>query len=348
MINYSHCSTFTLSPLAAGEIVFPGAANAPPTLGLGTSQPRTFGYVRSGALARDSWKAINNAWEPGDGFDPAASSTPLLPFRDYPAELRTPVDLVVKGKTNVLVLSSRNVLNEVTYQARIGGVEYRTARDLVPAADSPVLTVRRDDPWTLNFQRYADVMHRGAELDYLSGLVLVANGVPRSRAEIIAWCSDVAHNYFVNPERYFGVPAWEKLSDRWNELHTLRLGGAAISEAELTAEVDQVAALAGLPVGPHATGPALPHSVVAQRNDGQLDFLVLSTGLPQAGQFLSRQGYVQAIVLDQSGSVGPMFVDRQGKPHMLVSTSNYRPAGTCFLLIQTGGFLFPNQHFLIR
>lgn len=342
LATLSHYSIITLPGTTKASLVFPGAARADPSLGLGTGSPATLGYVRCPSLVSSSWKMRTGSWEDEDQAERTPAVPPRVPFRDYPAALRAHAHSVAAGRQNVLIVSARNTLNEVHYQARIDGVLYRTARDQRLNDDWPVLCLHRDPPHAPGFRSHGDA---GDEFDFVSGLPLVIAGRPSSRSLLVAHSSDVAHSFRVDPQDRFGTPgAWLPVSDEWNRLHSRRLQGEQLSDDEFTAQVDAVAGRCGLPVGPNAAGNPLPHSIVAEREDGVLQLLVISASLRDAAGCLARQRFRQAIVLDQSGSVGHCFVDERGTIRTLVSTSNYRSAGTCFLVIETEGFLGVAQH----
>jgi hypothetical protein len=296
-------------------------------------------------LASSSWKARYRKWEPEDQVANLNAPSPKIPFRDYPTALRTRVASLVEGRTNVLVISARNVSNEVNYVARIAGTVYRTARQTPLPQNWPVLSVRREPPRTMALKRLSEAT---SDEDYVSGLPLVVDGIAQPRSFLLSQSSDIAHSFAVDPDNRFGVPhAWLPLSEKWNSLHGLRLSGQAISDEEFAAHIDNVAATFGLSTGPDAPGNVLPHSIVAQRDDDTLHFLVVSASLGSAARFLAAEGFRNAIVLDQSGSVNYAFVDVRGEMRTLVSTSNYRSLGTCFLLVETGGHLGVARHFLI-
>ncbi|MCO6459346.1 MAG: hypothetical protein J5I93_28890 [Pirellulaceae bacterium] len=342
LATLSHYSIITLPATARASLVFPGAVQADPSLGIGTNNPVTLGYVRCPSLVASSWKMRTGGWEDEDQAERMPAVPPKLPFRDYPAALRVQAHSVADGRRNVLIVSARNTLNEVHYQARIDGVLYRTARDQRLSDDWPVLCLNRDPPRGPGFSSHGDV---GDGCDFVSGLPLVIGGRPSSRSFLVAHSSDVAHSFRVDPQDRFGTPgAWLPVSDEWNRLHSHRLAGEQLSDDQFTDQVDAVARRCGLPVGPNAEGNPMPHSIVAERDDGVLQFLVISASLQDAASCLARQHYRQAIVLDQSGSVGHSFVDERGTIRTLVSTSNYRSAGTCFLAIETQGFLGVARH----
>lgn len=345
LVELSHFSVLTLDRMAEGAIVLPGAAQAPDDLKLGTTQPESLGYVRSQLLVADAWKSRTNSWEPEDQAAGAPDHRPRLPFRDYPSSLRVPVASITANRRNLLVISARNVLNEFRYQARISGTLYRAARDVDLPGEWPVLCVARSKPQTFTFRTFGDATD---DVDFVSGVPLVINGRPSSRSFLVANSSDCAHSFQVDPNDRFGPPgAWLPISDQWNRLHSRRLAGEVMGDDEFAAAVDQVAARFQLPIGPQSPGQIMPHSIVAERQDRTLQFMVISTSLPGAARFLAGQGFRNAIVLDQSGSVGHSYVDELGRSRTLVSTSNYRDSGTCFLLISTGSYLGVARHFLV-
>ena len=312
------------------QALFPGRDRLP---GSGTA-----GYVRSplrSALA-----------------DPVrvemAKRTGALAWRDYPDDVLTPVGDVLAslaGDRDHLLISARNTLNELGYQARLSGCWYRRRGDHPPNSDWPVLCF---DEAGLQLLQADDAIRRPNDL--ITGLPLVIDGQAMSRAFFIYQCSDMAHVFEVDPQGRLGPSqlsnpsdrraansrVWQDLSDGWQDMRNRNVEAASVA-----AELEHMAETRGVQQSRH-----LLHSLIAQRHDGSIVAFAISGALHHISRHISRSWNVQhAVLLDNSGSVGWLSrLARQSDSILLVAGPNYRPRGTVFLDISLPEFMRPSEH----
>jgi hypothetical protein len=330
--SYTQFTRIEFAPSAKGQLIYPGR--------VGRSDVEHNGYVRTRSKMETSRRV-----RLGERID-------SLPFRDYPDTFRTPVReihkqaLDVLGVQHAVVIPTRNVDNELTFQARIGGKWCRRADDGDVPGHYPVLRLPRNK--AVGFCSFSEA--QDTEDDLLTGLPLVIDGSAVSREFIIASASDIAWSYAVDPGAAFGPPspAWERISNRWQELRDLRFPDADIARAldDMARIENQKGKQSGRrtidPPGAHA----LPHSILAWRNG--LNALVVSSTLWGIASFLSKQGFESAFVLDQSGSTQYSFLRQSQDALPIVGSSNWRDSGTCFLAIETGNWLWSAPHFALQ
>lgn len=325
--SYAHLTCVRFSPDAVGRLIYPGHAPLD-----------HYGYVRNTFQKQKSRRV-----QLGEQME-------KLPFRDYPDSFRTQVNKIhqyalSRLETNhAVVVSARNVDNELLFQARIDGQWCRRADDSDVPGSFPVLRLPKNQP--LSFCQFDEVC-QGDE-DLLIGLPLVISARAVSREFIIKNASDIAWLYAVDPEGKFGPPppAWERLSDRWQQLRDL-----GCKEVEFADELDRMARLEnenGRRLGRRTIDPpfahSLPHSVLAWRG-GAVHAVVSSGALWDIAGFLEAHSFESAFVLDQSGSTQYSLLNGAEKVLPIVGTANWRDSGTCFLAIKTGDWLWSAPHF---
>lgn len=298
-----------------GEAVFPGAAHVPAVC---------HGYVRS-TQRRDLARVM--------GKHPQE-----LPWRDYPEAVLTPAQAVAGNvrSGHAVLLSARNTLNEAFHACRIAGRWFqRSARREDVPAHWPVLVLGAGPA---RMARYDAAAGADGTPDLVAGVPLAIDGVPSSRAFLVAHCSDVAHVWDVDPQGRRGTSreVWQVLSDRWQQ--GLNAGE---TDEQQEAAAREIAERHGVRESTH-----LLHSVLARRRDGSLFAFAATGSLRQIGRTLvERWDIADAIVLDNGGSVGWMAVEPGGgPPTLVVAGPNYRPRGTVFIVMHTGRFLHPQAH----
>ena len=118
--------------------------------------------------------------------------------------------------------------------------------------------------------------------------------------------SDMAWLYSVDPDAKFGppAPAWSDLQSISCERH---LAGSSVED--LVDELDSrmlthnsIARREGRPTIDPPFGPALPHSVLANRGN-EIHALVITGSLWDIAMTLTASGFEHAMLLDQSGSL---------------------------------------------
>ena len=323
-VRLSHFSTLRLPVGCSGRLHFPGRA--------ALKRP-SFGYVRSPQRAQAAQEAARRAGE-------TCADAPL-PWRDYPPELLVDSRTIgaagtTRPGTERLVVSARNVLNELGHSVRLQGRWFARAGDPPLDPDWPALQI---GPTGLRVARLTELVAEQGDL--LTGLPLVRGGHPCGRTFFVAHCSDVAHCWDVDPIGRVGPgpEAWAKLSQQWQDAH-----GAGLSDDALQARLDATARRLG--VGPRQ---GLLHSVVASQADGTLLLVAVTGALDAIAQTLvERLQVVDALVLDNGGSVGYLrWAPEATEPVLLVAGPNRRRRGTVFLEIVLPDFPSTTPHFAL-
>jgi hypothetical protein len=327
--SYGHFTDVTLPTPGFAVLIYPGCEHWP---------DESVGYIRSKEQARRSWRAKTNRLDLDQ----------KLPLRDYVDEVRTPLETIHQRAlaafqgAGAIIIPARNVGNELGFQIRLGGQWYRRADDKPLDGNIPALRVPSNGP--MSICQLGDAA-RSSD-DVLVGLPLVVGGQAMNRARIIATASDMAWLYPVDPEAKFGppAPAWSELQSISYQRHL-----APSSFEELVNELDSrtlfhnsIARRQGrLTIDPPC-GPALPHSVVANRGD-EIHALVITGSLWDIATTLAANGFEHAMLIDQSGSTRYSFL-HAGRVFPIVGTANWRDKGTCFLAVRADGWLWNRPH----
>jgi hypothetical protein len=324
VVYYSHLSSYIEVPQnAQSQLLFPGSKYVPED---------SLGFIRSNLAIDKSWKFRSGNLSHSD----------QCPFRDYPDEVLTN-DLNLFSTPfdkNRIVITARNVMNECLYQARIGGKWWRRKDDNIVDEKFPVLTVSYSHG--LNLVPLSEAVEKKA--DILTGLPIVIDSKPMTRDFLIANSSDISHSYECDPQNRFGpISAWQDISDEWLRQWEKR---ESLTESQRTAKIDAVANKHNdWPDGNYINGPPLPHSIILEKGDKNIYAMLLCGSLWQIANYLSNKGIKNAFVLDQSGSVRYSYLPMGGHtPKPIVSTTNYRGYGACFLVIETNGYVRQKRH----
>lgn len=352
-VYYSHLTYVEIPTNSNAQVLFPGCKHVP---------TGSLGYVRSDSLISKSWKYRSGLLKADD----------KCPFRDYPDEIRTKIDDLVhfflQEFEYVLLISARNVLNEWCCQARIDGKWWRRHGDPDIDPNYPVLRITKSGRFLVG--PLGDTSNENPlEADILTGVPVVINGKAMDRAFLIANSSDVTHSYECQPKGYFGPrpPAWLEISNAWQNQWEKSQNNPLLFEEKRVKKIDAVASKVTnrhggeWPSGSYKEGPALPHSLIVEfknkkRQTNLLIYAMVITGsLWDIAEFLVNIDAKNAFVLDQSGSVCYYYIHKKEnslKLKPLVSTTNYRASGTCFLAVETKGFettgfMRPTKHFCL-
>lgn len=325
-VSYSHlASGFHISRDSRAQVLFPGHNEIP---------EGSYGYVRTTTVVPLSWRSETGNLKP-------------VPFRDYPDAVRTAISKLFPTpyQKSRVVVSARNVLNEWPYQARIGDHWFRRHGDPDVPNYFPVLTVGTSGLAVCSFGRAPH------DVDILTGLPLVIDQQSMDRDFLIATSSDVTHSYECHPKGLFGpkAPAWQEISDKWHSEWQNWLRDQTYVETKRTRKIDEVAAkFTGWPRS-HRIGANLSHSVVIDTGDHNIYMMVLTGTLWSIAAYVQNRGALNAFVLDQSGSVNYCYLEKSANaPKSIVSTTNWRDRGTCFLAVESGGYVPQVQHMWMR
>jgi hypothetical protein len=190
----------------------------------------------------------------------------------------------------------------------------------------------------------------GSAADLVTGIPLVVDSKPKSRAFFLAHCSDVAHVFATHPGGLIGPSQnpnpdcrraenqalWTELSQTWQEGLDRDL-----TESDLAQVMEAVGQR-------HVAAPSynLLHSMLAVDREGCVMSFALTGSLDGIARHLARRwGVRDAVLLDNGGSVG-WWSRSPGSEEavLLVAGPNYRPRGTVFLDFEIDQFLQPLAH----
>lgn len=323
-VYYSHLSSYIEIPEnARSQLLFPGSQYVPKD---------SLGYVRSKLAKYKSWK-----FKSGN-----LSKSDQCPFRDYPDEVLTDDSTLFSTPfdKNRIVITAKNVMNECLYQARIGEQWWIRNDDAIIDKKFPVLTVSYSQG--LNLIPLSQAIKKKS--DILTGLPLVIDSKPMTRDFLIANSSDISHSYECDPENRFGpISAWKEISNEWYRQWEKR---ESLTESQRTAKIDAVANQYNDWFGGNYThGPPLAHSIILEKGNKNVYAMILCGSLWQIANYLFTKGIKNAFALDQSGSVHYSYLSRgEETPRAIVSSTNYRGYGTCFLAIETDGYVRQKRH----
>ncbi|MGK7925361.1 MAG: hypothetical protein AB4290_08955 [Spirulina sp.] len=321
--TFSTFSVLKLGSRVAGKIYFLGK----------DALLDTAGYVRS-RLRADRSPSVKQQVK--SVYDP-------LPWRDYPDTARIGIERLIDAinqegghlaSCNHIIISARNTINEWGYQVRMQGKWYRRIGDEKTPPDWPVVAISDRQVRLCPFAE-------AKEEDLVTGIPLAIESKPVSRTFLVANCSDVAHNFDVDPKGRRGpsATAWQALSECWQ-----RAKDEGVPDYVLEQRMDRLANYYEVEQSRH-----LLHSIIAQRQNGDLLVFATTGALTNIARAIAGEYRVQnAILLDNGGSVGwHSLMGNNEQPTLLVSGPNYRPRGLVFLDLWLDEFVHPKEHRLL-
>ncbi len=327
--SFSAFSVLELGSRVSGCVYFPGRSHL---LDLdGKIYPA--GYVRSRSRACQSHKVRTGRKKV---YDP-------LPWRDYEDKALTSINNLtemIKNTTphirNHVIISARNTINEWRYQVRINGEWYRRLGDSDIPLNWPVFAISDKSACLLPFSEA-----KNQEANLVTGIPLVIEGQQMSRTFLVANCSDIAHVYEVDPKGRRGpsATAWQMLSECWQ-----RGKDEDVPDYVLDQRMDRIAKRYGIQLSRN-----LLHSVIAERQNGELLALAMTGGLTDIARELATNYQVRhAVLLDNGGSVGwHTILNGDDKATLLVAGPNYRPRGLVFIDLWVNDFVHPHEHLVL-